>query len=641
MCGLAGRFHPHMLPPDPDWRHRAGALLAHRGPDGHGTYADSRCELVHRRLALLDLSRTGSQPMANEDGSVQVIYNGEIYNHQQLREQLRSKGHQFRGRSDTEVLVHLYEEYGADLVSHLRGMFAFAVLDRRQNRVLLGRDRFGIKPLFYAHHQGQWIFASEMKAILALEGFTPTLDRQACYDFLGLSYIPEPATGFANISALPKGSTLLLSESGARALTFASMAPAADPTLSRAELQDATAELLLRSVERQAVADVPVAALLSGGIDSSLVVAAYARSTDRPISTFNVGFPDPAHDETAVALETARHYQTEHQTIHLEQHDTTPDSIFELLRHFDQPFADPSLVPTYRVARAVRQRGIVCTLTGDGGDEAFGGYPEFWRAQRLAQLASTPDWVLATAGSIARPLTRWTRNGGRQTAKAVQLAQAARTDTSALLAGLLSYLTDPEKEALFRGGGTGPLLSGQRHFRGSTGSVSDLESLSGQLTTSHFNVSLPSDMLRKVDMMSMLAGIEVRVPMLDEELVALALTLPHRLKTDGSTGKLVLRDLARRWLPPTVASHPKHGFTIPLDMMVGAEFHAALADLLDAPGSRTGTFLSRTLVREWLKQFRAAMQGGAGGAVSREGLYLRVLMLVSLELWMRDRGLTW
>jgi asparagine synthase (glutamine-hydrolysing) len=641
MCGLAGRFHPQMLPPDPDWRHRAGALLAHRGPDGHGTYADSRCELVHRRLALLDLSRTGSQPMANEDGSVQVVYNGEIYNHVQLREQLRSKGHRFRGRSDTEVLVHLYEEYGADLVSHLRGMFAFAVLDRRQNRVLLGRDRFGIKPLFYAHHQGQWIFASEMKAILALEGFTPTLDRQACYDFLGLSYIPEPATGYANIAALPKGTTLLLSESGARTVTFATIAAEADPTLSRAELQDAAAELLLRSVERQAVADVPVAALLSGGIDSSLVVAAYARSSNRPISTFNVGFPDPAHDETAVALQTARHYHTEHQTIHLEQHDVTPDSIFELLRHFDQPFADPSLVPTYRVARAVRERGIVCTLTGDGGDEAFGGYPEFWRAQRLAQLASTPDWVLATAGSIARPLTRWTRNGGRQTVKAVQLAQAARTDTSALLAGLLSYLTDPEKEALFHGGEAGPLSSGQRHFRRGTGMVSDLESLSAQLTDSHFNVSLPSDMLRKVDMMSMLAGIEVRVPMLDEELVALALTLPHRLKTDGSTGKLVLRDLARRWLPPTVASHPKHGFTIPLDMMVGADFHEAVADLLGTPGSRTSTFLSSTLVREWLKQFRAAMQGGAGGAVSREGLYLRVLMLVSLELWMRDRGLTW
>ncbi len=640
MCGLAGRFHPTALPPDPAWRSRADSLLAHRGPDGRGHYADAQCELIHRRLALLDLSRTGSQPMGNEDGSVQVVFNGEIYNHQELRTWLRARGHVFRGRSDTEVLVHLYEEYGAEMASHLRGMFAFAILDRRKNRVLLARDRFGIKPLFYAAHAGQWIFASEMKAILALEGFTPRLDRQACYDFLGLGYIPEPATGFANISALPKGTTLLLSEAGPRASTFAEVAPAADQSLSRARLAEATAELLLAAVKRQTVADVPVAALLSGGIDSSLVVAAHARSSGRPITTFNVGFPqDSAHDETAVALETARRYGTDHRTIHFGQGDLTAESVFDLLRHFDQPFADPSLVPTYRVACAVRQHGIICTLTGDGGDEAFGGYPEFWRAERLAQLASTPDWVLATAGSIAQPLSRWTRNGGRRAAKAVHLARAGRTDTSALLAGLLNYLTDSEKEELLNGD-RGGLTGVQRHF-GAAGAVRDMEALSGQLTAGHFDVSLPSDMLRKVDMMSMRAGIEVRVPMLDEELVALALSLPHRFKTDGSIGKLVLRDVARDWLPARVASHPKHGFAIPLDVMVGGAFHDAVADLLEAPDSRIGVFLNRGLIGDWLNQFRGAMQRDAGGAVSREGLYSRVLMLVSLELWMRDQRLAW
>ena len=640
MCGLAGRFHPTALPPDPAWHSRADALLAHRGPDGRGHYTDARCELIHRRLALIDLSRTGSQPMGNEDGSVQVVFNGEIYNHQELRTRLSAKGHVFRGRSDTEVLVHLYEDYGAEMASHLRGMFAFAILDRRKNRVLLARDRFGIKPLFYAAHAGQWIFASEMKAILALEGLTPRLDRQACYDFLGLSYIPEPATGFANISALPKGTALLLSEAGARAFAFAEVVPAADQSLSRARLAETTAELLLAAVKRQAVADVPVAALLSGGIDSSLVVAAHARSSDRPITTFNVGFPqDPAHDETAVALETARRYGTEHRTIHLGQSDLTAESVFDLLRHFDQPFADPSLVPTYRVACAVRQHGIICTLTGDGGDEAFGGYPEFWRAERLAQLASTPDWVLATAGGIARPLSRWTTNGGRRAAKAVHLARAGRSDTSALLAGLLNYLTEAEKEQLLNGDRRG-LSGSERHF-GAAGGGRDMEVLSGQLTAGHFNVSLPSDMLRKVDMMSMRAGIEVRVPMLDEELVALALALPHRFKTDGRIGKLVLRDVARDWLPPRVASHPKHGFAIPLDVMVGKSFHDAVADLLDAPDSKTGGFLNRALIGHWLRQFRGSMQGDAGGAVSREGLYLRVLMLVSLELWMRDQGLAW
>ena len=641
MCGLAGRFHPVALPPDPDWPSRVDALLAHRGPDGRGQYADARCELVHRRLALLDLSTTGAQPMPNEDGSIQVVFNGEIYNHEELRAELRGRGHQFRGSSDTEVLVHLYEEQGREMVSRLRGMFAFAILDRPRNRVLLARDRFGIKPLFYAMHHGQWIFASEMKAILALKGFRPELDRQACYDFLGLSYIPEPATGFANIHALLKGTTLLLDERGAHTAVFATVAAEPDPCASRTQLAENAAELLLSGVARQSTADVPVAALLSGGIDSSLVVAAFARSSDRAITTFNVGFPDRAHDETAMALATARRYGTRHQTIHIEEGDVTPDSVFTLLRHFDQPFADPSLVPTYRVACAVRQQGIICTLTGDGGDEAFGGYPEFWRVERLAQLASTPSWMLATAGNIAQPLTRWTQDRGRQAAKALRLAQVGRTDSSALLAGLLNYLTEQEKEQLVRAGAREGLLNAQRHFGMVDGGVSDMETLSAQLTGRHFGVSLPSNMLRKVDMMSMRAGIEIRVPMLDEELVGLALKLSHRRKTDGRIGKLILRDVARQWLPSEVASHPKHGFSIPLDVMVREDFHDALEDLLGAADSRTAAFLERRLVSDWLRQFRAASNGAAGGAVSRQGLYLRVLMLAALELWLRDQGLTW
>ncbi len=641
MCGIAGRFHPVALPPDPDWRSRVDTLLAHRGPDGRGHYADSRCELVHRRLALLDLSHTGAQPMPNEDGSVQVVFNGEIYNHRELRAELAARGHRFRGSSDTEVLVHLYEQHGPEMVSRLQGMFAFAILDRPRNRVLLARDRFGIKPLFYAAHGGQWIFASEMKAILALKDFRPELDRQACYDFLGLSYIPEPATGFANISALPKGTTLLLGERGAHATTYATVAAHPDPSVSRAHLAESAAELLLDGVDRQSVADVPVAALLSGGIDSSLVVAAYARSSKRPITTYNVGFPDREHDETNLALATAKRYGTQHQTIHIDEQDITADSVFALLRHFDQPFADPSLVPTYRVACAVRQRGIICTLTGDGGDEAFGGYPEFWRSERLARLASTPDWMLSTAGSITAPLASWTRNRGRQAAKAVRLAQAGRTDSAALLAGLFNYLTEPEKEELVQAGARENLLGAYRHFGPGNRGVSDMEALSRQLTGRHFALSLPSNMLRKVDMMSMRAGIEVRVPMLDEKLVGLALSLPHRLKTDGRIGKLILRDLARRWLPPEVASHPKHGFTIPLDVMVRQDFHDALGDLLGSADSRTGAFLDRGLVSDWLRQFRAAMHAPGGGIVSREGLYLRVLMLVALELWLRDQGLTW
>ncbi|MGH7508902.1 MAG: asparagine synthase (glutamine-hydrolyzing) [Gemmatimonadales bacterium] len=641
MCGLAGRFHPVALPPDPAWAARVDALLAHRGPDGRGHYADARCELVHRRLALLDLSRTGLQPMPNEDGSIHVVFNGEIYNHRELRSELRSRGHSFRGSSDTEVLVHLYEEHGPGMAAHLRGMFAFALFDGPRNRVLLARDRFGIKPLFCAAHEGQWVFASEMKAILALHGLRPRLDRQACYDFLGLSYIPEPATGFANIYALPKGSVLILDGSGERATGFASVRAAPDPSGSRDRLAGDAADLMLAAVNRQAVADVPVAALLSGGIDSSLVVAARARSGAPAVTTFNVSFPDRSHDETPMALATARRYGTNHHTIRLDDDDVTAESVFALLRHFDQPFADPSLVPMYRVARAVRQHGIICTLTGDGGDEAFGGYPEFWRLERLSQLASTPAWVLATAGGIARPLARWTRDRGRQVAKAVRLAQAGRSRGTALMAGLFNYLTEAEKEELVPPEARDGLQGVDRHFGSGEPGGSGIEELSAQLTNRHFDISLPSDMLRKVDMMSMRAGIEVRVPMLDEDLVDLALRLPHRMKTDGRIGKLVLRDVACGWLPPEVASHPKHGFTIPLDVMVRPDFHEALGDLLEAADSRTAAFLDRRLVGRWLQQFRASSAGDGGGVISREGLYLRVFMLLALEIWLRDQRLTW
>jgi asparagine synthase (glutamine-hydrolysing) len=641
MCGFAGRFHPHALQPDPRWRARADKLLAHRGPDGRGCYHDARCELVHRRLALIDLSATGAQPMANEDGTIQVVFNGEIYNHRELRSELQSRGHVFRGSSDTEVLVHLYEEQGERMAARLRGMFAFALLDRGRNRLVLARDRFGIKPLFYARHREEWVFASEMKAILALDGFRPELDRQACYDFLGLSYIPEPATGFANISALPRGTTLVIDARGHRTLGFVSVASVESGGLSRTEAGEQAAALLSRAVSHQAVADVPVAALLSGGIDSSLVVAAHSKVTGRPIDTFNVSFPDWAHDETAMALATARQYGTRHHTIELDQSDITPESVFALLRHFDQPFADPSLVPTYAVSRAVRQRGIVCTLTGDGGDEAFGGYSELARAERLLRLTAAPDWLLATAGGLAKPITGWTRDAGRQAFKAVSLARAGRTSAAALLAGLSSYVTEAEKETLVLPSARLGLESVHRHFGNAYEGVADIDQLSRQMTRNYFDVSLPSDMLRKVDMMSMRAGIEVRVPMLDEDLVALALTLPHEMRTDGHSGKLVLREIAAKWLPPEVARHPKHGFTIPLDVMVQPRFHDALRDLLGAPDARTGAFLDRRLVQRWLQQFQCTAAERVGGSISREGLYLRVLMVLALELWLREQRLAW
>jgi asparagine synthase (glutamine-hydrolysing) len=642
MCGLAGRFHPVHLPAATNWAAEACALLAHRGPDGAGQFRDERCELVHRRLALIDLTHTGRQPMGNEDGSVQVVFNGEIYNHRELRSQLVQRGHVFRGTSDTEVIVHLYEELGVRLVEKLRGIFAFALYDVARRSLLLARDRFGVKPLFYARAGEQWIFASEMKAILAHPEFRPQLDRQACFDFLGLGFIPEPATGFSNIAALPGGHTLTVRLEGERLTSYEKVTARPDAERTLEQTADELEQRMLDAVSRQSVADVPVASLLSGGIDSSLVVAAQHRISTRTALTFNVRFPDRDHDETPLALSVAEYCGTEHHTIDVDEQRLTPETLLQLFRHFDQPFADTSLIPMYWVSAAVRDRGVVCTLSGDGGDEAFGGYARFWRVNRIAGLMRAPSPLRHAALHAGRALAHWTSDRGRQLAKAAALANAARRNAAALLSGFSNYLSEEEKQELVRPEANVGLLPCDRHFDDYAPAASnDLEELSRRITEKQFAVSLPSDMLRKVDMMSMRASIEVRVPLLDEELVALGLTLSHRLKTDGRRGKLVLRELAKRWLPRRVASHPKHGFTIPLDVMLSRLVHGRLQELICAGDARTSAFLNSNLVRNWLTRLALAGNGDGGGTMSRGGLYQRVFTVLSLELWLRDHALAW
>jgi asparagine synthase (glutamine-hydrolysing) len=642
MCGFAGRFHPVALAPAEAWCRQADRLLWHRGPDSAGAFRDGRCELVHRRLALIDLSPTGHQPLANEDGTVLIAYNGEVYNHRELRRDLLARGHVFRGTSDTEALVHLYEDAGPGLVDQLRGIFAFAIYDARRGRLVLARDRFGVKPLFWARHGEEWVFASEMKAILALPGFRPELDRQACYDYLSLAYVPEPATGFANIHALPPGTTLTVDADGQRFQEYyqARAHPGAPERVP--DMADRVGAALLDATARQSVADVPVAALLSGGIDSSLVVAAHARATGTTTTTFNVRFPEKGFDETARAVAVAQRYQTQHHTIDVGDHAMSPDAIVDLMRHFDQPFADTSFVPMYWVSQAVRDRGIVCTLSGDGGDEVFGGYPSFWRLNRIRSLMRLPGWSRGLARTAARRATGVAPDFGRQLLKAVQLADAAHARPASLLAGLATYLGEAEKQALVEPEARVGLAPAWRLFDGMPNhGVPGLEAFSQRLTDGQFAVSLPSEMLRKVDMMSMRASIEVRVPMLDDQVVAQGLALAHRHKTDGRRGKLVLRALADRWLPPSVAGGPKQGFNIPIDVMVPPGFHDLLADLLLSDSARTRGLLNPPLIRQWLGAFRHPGRGDFLSTISRWGLYQRVFAALALEHWLRDYSLTW
>jgi asparagine synthase (glutamine-hydrolysing) len=642
MCGFAGRFDCVQLTTDPDWARRADGLLAHRGPDGCGYWADPNCQLVHRRLALVDLTETGSQPMANEGGDVLVVYNGEIYNHRALRSELQRAGHRFRGTSDTEVLVHLYEECAERMVEKLRGIFAFAIYDLRRRRLVLARDRFGVKPLYYAQHDGEWLFASEIKAILARASFKPGIDRQACYDFLGLGYVPEPATGFTGIQCLPSAGVLCVSASGARLSRFHRVTASPDTRLSLAEVRPQLEALLLDAVQSQTAADVPVAALLSGGIDSSLVVAAQTRSSSAPALTFNVRFPDGRYDETDSAVAVARHCGTRHYTLELGDGSLRPETTVDLLRHFDQPFADPSLLPMYWISRAVRDQGIICTLCGDGGDEAFGGYQQFLRAKQLLQLMKLPTWMSALVTGARRRSGEWYPEWSRQVSKAVELAVAGRHDSSVILAGLSNYLNEDQKRALIRAEARQGLLPVYRHFGDyERPAAADLEELSARMTERLFAVSLPGDMLRKVDMMSMRAGIEARVPLLDEQVVALGLTLPHRLKAARGRGKQVLRSLAAQWLPRSIATRPKRGFSAPLAALATPPFHDMAADLLASGSPQTGSILSTGLVHAWLRAFQTGDRRSGARAISRGGLHRRVFMILALEVWLREHRLTW
>ena len=580
--------------------------------------------------------------MQNEDGRIWLVFNGEIYNHRALRDWLLDRGHSFRGTADCEVLPHLYEEQGPGFVERLRGMFAFALYDVPARRLLLARDRFGIKPMYYTEAKGTLAFASEIKALLALPDHAPRLDRQACFDFLGLGFVPEPATAFQDIRALPPGAVLVCDPSGTSVRRFHTVRARPDPTLTGRQVMEALEDRLTRAVQGQSAADVPVAALLSGGIDSSLVVAAHARSIANPIRTFNVRFSDAEFDETPFARATAAHCGTEHETIPMADEGMNFDELLRLVAHFDQPFADTSLVPTYRVSRAVRERGFICTLSGDGGDEAFGGYTSFLRLFWMMRLARLPHAVHGALASLGDRASAWFPDLGRPLARAARLAGSANGDLSGVIAGLTCYVSDTEKEALVRPEARAGLLPVRRLVEPSTAATGDAREDAGARMTDYlFAVGLASDMLRKVDMMSMLNGLEVRVPMLDEEIVDLGLSLPLDLKIRSGRGKAALRALAELWLPREVVRHRKQGFRAPLDRLLPASMGGALHDLLLGPDSRTRGVLDERVMARFVDLFEGSQRGERSAEISREGLVQRIVFLVALETWLRRHRLTW
>lgn len=632
MCGIAG-WLGRTRAAEPD-RDAILAALRHRGPDGGSANDVGEATLLHTRLRIIDVSPAGDQPMPNERHTVWTVFNGEIYNHRELRAELEAKGHVFRGRSDTEVLPHLYEEHGERFVERLRGMFSVAIFDTETRRLVLARDRFGIKPLFYAEAGGRLAFASELNALRLVPGVDLDPDPQAIADYAAVLFVPAPATLYRGIRALEPG-CLIVADAGDHGVRLEhrryhtwSIEPDVDLTMEEAAAR--AEELIDRAVARELESDVPLGALLSGGIDSSLVSEAAQRASASSLMTFNVRAADPAYDETWAAEAVAAAIGSRHETLEMGEGLGRWDAVVGLLEHVGQPFADTSLFAVREVSRAMRRR-VTVALSGDGGDEGFGGYDHYWQLRPIHVLRSAPAPVAQLAAAVAGPAAK---GGAVRSTLPRRLRELTAADDVTVLQTLFTWLRPAEHGALLAD--PGAVDPSRRLFeprwRYESRSGSRLERLAARAVETNMRLVLPDDYLFKVDAGSMRESLEVRVPLLDEELVDFGLRLPQALRARRRTSKLVLREVARRRLPSRVATKPKQGFAVPVDRWVDRDFRSRLRERLTDPGSPVASWFRPEAYRPWIDAFEA---GTTVDGVSRGGLYQRVMMLLSLDVSLR------
>jgi asparagine synthase (glutamine-hydrolysing) len=603
---------------DPDCLTAMTSVLAHRGPDADGFYLSSGIGLGHRRLSIIDLS-TGDQPLANEDGTVWVVFNGEIYNFAELRAELERSGHQFKTHTDTEVIVHGYEQWGDRLMDRFRGMFAFALWDERRRRLLLVRDRLGIKPLFYCVTASGLTFGSEIKALLQ----DPDVPRDLCAEsidaYLTLQYVPGPRTIYRDIWKLPPGH-LLSAEQGRVTvrrywdLTFTGKGDASREEEYLERLDD----LVRESVKIRLLSDVPLGAFLSGGIDSSLVVASMVESSDSTVLTSSVGFDHQGFDELEHAREVARHLGCQmHEKV---VSPCVADLLPRLAWHLDEPFADSSAVPTYYVSAVARER-VTVALSGDGGDELWAGYARH-RVERWEAMARR--WLGSLGGRFA----------GRVGAHVPLRVKGARS---------LRHLALSPAEACARKHAYGQFEPGSRpalYTPDFSDAVRDSDPFAGfrlaylgcpsddpldRALYVDVKTYLVDDILTKVDKMSMAVALEARVPLLDHKLLEFAATVPVALKLKNGRSKYLLRRLLERRVPRSIVDRPKHGFEAPIGEWLRGPLAPMVDDLLDRRLASRGIFDRQTITRFW-REHRSGLRDHRH----------RLWSVVMLELWFRQ-----
>jgi asparagine synthase (glutamine-hydrolysing) len=621
MCGIAGVvWADPARPVERSPLERMAAALVHRGPDAEGLWIGAGVGLAHRRLEVIDLSPAGAQPMSNEDGSVRVVFNGEIYNFRELRAELAAAGHRFRSQTDTEVLVHLYEEHGERLLERIEGMFAFGLWDAPRRRLLLARDRVGKKPLKYVEIAGGIAFASELKALVA----AGLADAEPCLDdvnaFLALGYVPAPATGFASIRKLPAGHRLVFEDGRARVERYWTLDFRRKRVLSPRDWQQAVRAEVGAAVRRRLVADVPLGAFLSGGIDSSIVVACMAEASSRPVETFSIGFDHAEYDELPHARLVAERFATSHHEIrvHVDHAELLP----ELARVYEEPFADPAALPSYLLARETR-RSVTVALNGDGGDEGFGGYERYARALGWGKTARWLSTLQPMLRAAQRALSPGEATLDRRVDGLLQLGNTALERRYAWLARIFS---DRERARLFQPEASAR-LSGSPLAR-ICGWMNEPEAGHeglDRLAFADLRGALPEALLVKVDLASMAHGLEARSPLLDARVLELAASAPSAERCPGGAPKGLLKQAFADVLPPPVLARPKHGFALPLQEWFRGPLLPFARELLLSPDARVHAYLRREALARLIDDHvqRRAARG------------FQLWSLALLELWQR------
>ncbi|HEX3249066.1 MAG TPA: asparagine synthase (glutamine-hydrolyzing) [Pyrinomonadaceae bacterium] len=620
MCGIAG-FVDHG---DFSVEERTATLtrmcqvIFHRGPDDQGIQIDGPVGLGMRRLSIIDLSG-GHQPMSGEDGSVTVVFNGEIYNFHELQEQLKARGHLFKTNSDTESIVHAYEEFSDSCVTYLRGMFVFAIWDDKSKTLLLARDRAGKKPLYYTRTaRGSFIFGSELKSILQHPDVEREIDLEALDAYITLGYVPDPLSIFRGIHKLPPGHTLTYSQDKITLKQYWDFTYESTPARSEKSYVEELRVLLEDAVRARLISDVPLGAFLSGGIDSSTVVALMAKLMGQPVKTFSIGFREDSYNELKYARITAEKYGTDHHEFFV-----TPEICEvadELAWHFDEPFADPSAIPTYMVSKLARQY-VTVALSGDGGDELFGGYERYLVERNRRMFAQLPK---AFRENVMYPLSVRLPHGarGRNLLHNLALDPVHRyLDSVSVFTSMnrsLLYSADFKRELENRHSVTDTFLDHASKVK--TGADLDL------LLYIDSKTYLPGDILTKVDRMSMAASLETRAPLLDQKLIDFVTRIPAALKIVGNETKYILKRAVKGLVPDEIMTRPKQGFGLPLAKWINQELRGRIRETLTETITRQRGYFEPSYIKVILDEHERGR---------RDHSY-SLWALLMLELWHRQ-----